>query len=109
ASSGTCSHSSLIDTQYRPVSSPFQVVRCPSAMSQHGTPLGLRTLLNHERTLSGTSAYWPLSNARTGADSTQILMSISIRMHRLMFASWHELATTAAVLFQAEHSSHSRR
>src|SRR5262245_51678863 len=90
APSGTRTHSPLIGTQYRPVSSAFQVVRCPSAMSQHGTPFGLRTLLNHERILSGTSVYWPLSKAQVGSDRTQILISISIRMRRLTFASRHE-------------------
>src|SRR5512144_3277143 len=64
-------------------------------MSQNSTPLGLRMLLNQARMLSGTSAYWPLSNARTGTGRTQILMSISIRMQRLILAS-----LAAAVLTQ---------
>src|SRR5262252_5875059 len=38
-------------------------VRWPSAISQQGTPCGLRTLLNQDRIWSGTSLYWPLSKA----------------------------------------------
>src|SRR6266446_10264079 len=62
AFSGTRHHKPLIGTQKAPARTSYSV-RCPSEMSQQGTPSGLRTPLNHLRTSSGTFSNCPRSTA----------------------------------------------